>query len=456
MKIAHSEGRAKSLFSSVIFGLGSRFVGLIAPMIVLPIMLRFLGSADFGVWATSISITSMGAFLDFGIGNGLLTRLSDSTAKKDFASSRRLIAGSYVILIAVAVIGVVAVSFITLCVNPFGSVSHSENGADSKGIVQAVMFIFFLGIPATVIYRILYAQRRIPLCSFLQVLGSAAAVAACLIGIHVGAEHRLVIILYGLMPILVMFLSTVWFFVTNPHIVPRFYDFKHSEAKSLIGLGSQFFILSILTAVGLNADMLIISHNAGSSAVAEFALPFRLGSVLGIVVLNLFMPLWAFNSEAFANGDVAWVRRSSIYFSFVGGLMVFIGGAVLTMLSPWIMNLWVGRQFSQQSDILWAMTISSAVISVTAPFNMVLNSKGLVMKQILAWTFFCVLTIPAKLIFVSKVTLWVAPAITAVGYTFFVTPIVIIFALRQLNSGKLGSNSPMKGKSVDRIQSKCY
>lgn len=109
--------RDRSIIGGVITGLGGRGIGLFAPFLVMPAMLSHLGDRDFGVWMTVISITSMAMFMDFGIGNGLLTKLSKAFGCDDWPTMRRLIAAGYAALIIIAFLGSVLVFILIEIIN---------------------------------------------------------------------------------------------------------------------------------------------------------------------------------------------------------------------------------------------------------------------------------------------------------------------------------------------------
>ena len=85
--------------------------------------------------------------------------------------------------------------------------------------------------------------------------------------------------------------------------------------RDLLTLSSRFFVLSILTAIGLNIDNLIISMNAGPAAVTAYSIPARLGSVLGLLILTLFMGVaaifYTFAGGGLTNGLIKHVSEDS-------------------------------------------------------------------------------------------------------------------------------------------------
>lgn len=411
---------------SVISGTAGQFVSLLAPLLVMPAMLNSLGDEAFGVWAASVAITGVMAFMDLGIGSGLLSRIPDAAARGDNASVRRDIASAYALLGSIAGVGLSAVLLVS--VTGFFEYFVAPN---MWPIAAAVLSVFFLGMPSVIIYRILQSLLWIPLQSTLQISGAIGSIFACLAAIYLNAPSWLIVLAYGGAPVLVMILASLCFFFREKQFKPGLQDFSFGDAKRLVGLGSHFFILSILTAIGTNADIIIISHLAGPAEVASFVPPMRLGSVMALLITQLFMPLWSFNAHAVARGDVAWVRRTTLFMSLGGVLLVIIVGLTITAFSDFIMMLWMHRTFAKQDAVLLAMTAASAVIAFTSPYNMVLNSQGRAKEQILPWLAFVVVSVALKMWLVTGDRTWLAPAITSICYLALVTP-MMIFRARQI------------------------
>ncbi|MEO5757994.1 MAG: oligosaccharide flippase family protein [Mesorhizobium sp.] len=412
---------------SVVASVGGQFVSLIAPLILMPAMLRYLGVEAFGIWAASIAITGVTAFLDIGIGSGLLSRLANACGLKDYIAARRYIASAYAVLACISIVCLSALLLATLA-----GIGLYFEAPTTWPIVAAVLASFFISMPAVLIYRILQATLRIPLQSILQSLGAFGSVATCLAAMHFNAAPWVVVTAYSITPVAVMILASFWLFSWDPRIRPQIVDFSGKEMRNLMGFGSSFFFLSILTAIGTNADILIISHVAGPEAVANFVPPMRLGSVLVLLIGQLFMPLWSFNAEAMARGDVAWVRRTTLMMSIGGATLVLLCGGAMVALSDHIMMLWMHRTFENQDMVLIAMTAASAVIAFTSPFSMVLNAKGFAREQISPWLAFVLISIAIKLLVVTKDGTWMAPAVTFGCYLAIVMPAMVYRARKSI------------------------
>lgn len=411
------DARTRRLVTAILSGIAGRFAALVAPLLATPAMLHYFGDADFGLWVTGISITSIAVMADLGIGNGLLTRIAAAHGRSDFAEISKYLSSAYAVLagIASALLALTLLGFWLL---------------EGSSIILGVFVVFFLGLPFTVFYQFLYGIQRVPTCNALLLLGAAASVLFCLAAIYFNTSPFTVVVSYALPPVLMSVGGAVWFFYAHSVYRPKVGSIEWQCVRDLLKLGSSFFLLSILTSVGLNIDNIIISARVGPEAAAAYAIPMRLGSVLSLVIMALFMPLWATNGEALAKHDYGWVQRSARRMSMLGFALVSVAGIVLIIGADNIIQLWVGRTFDDQKLVLAAAVVTAAAIAGTSPYNMVLNAMGRVNVQIWPWLAFVAVSIALKLVVVAPGTVWPIAAVTGVAYMVTVTPTIFLAARR--------------------------
>lgn len=417
--------RTHLLLWSVVGSVGGRVAVLIAPFLVMPAMLGYLGVNDFGIWMTAIAITGFIQFADLGIGSGLLTRLSAAHAKGDQGLVRSYVASSFAALGMVALlissIGLILLVFLSSWLSPIYSVT---------------LIAFAFSIPGSIIYRILYATNRIMLANLWQVGGALLSAGAALAAIHLGWSGGAVVFVYVIAPPLTMLACTAWTMWRESEMRPGISDIRRWATLDLIGLGWQFFVLAILTAASMNADNILIALRLGEAAVASYAVPARIGTLLLLIVGTIAMPLWTIYGNAISSGDRAWVWRNAFLVAVMGFLSVAVAGAILTVAIDLIMHLWMGRFFPDQRKIVAGLAVFSAVMALTGPFNMILNATGHIKAQIVAWAGFVPIAIAVKWILLPQLGSWVLPLVDALLYALAISTLVFVLARRVIQAGQ--------------------
>ena len=417
--------RDKSVLAGSLGGVMGRIFLLAAPFIVMPVMLGHLGPVAFGIWMTAVSLTNAALFLDFGIGNGLLTKLSIAIGREDYESARGYIGAAYFLLGAISLVAlavVLAVMFFLYVSNPIGDYFKDR---DSLFILLVTFLAFILGMPISVIQKIFYATQKVIQLQAWQILGAFLSVVCCLCAIRFELAPWVAVAGYALAPVVTMGAATLIFFSAHRNLAPEARDPEKRYARVLSRVGGGFFVLSVLTAIALNMDFAIIFYTIGPESVTEFSAPAKLASLIGLIVTTINIPLWAANAEAIAKGDLVWVKRTVSRMCLLGFLLTIAAGLVLTIASPFLMPLWMGRDFHNQSLVIALFSALYVLMAITAPFNMLLNSSGRLRIQIFVWALFLVLTITLKFKLVPLLGFWIVPAISTVGYLICVTPFVV-------------------------------
>lgn len=391
--------RSRRLRSGILSAILSRGLAAIAPLLLVPITFRYLGTELYGLWAAILSMTSMAAWADLGLGNGLMTRLTPVIARGDTATGRRLVASTYLMLTLLALVAVTAL-LLLVHVLPWGSLLNvgSDIARDAAPTIASITIgAFLLNIPLSLIHRVQFAYQEITQSNAWLAAGSLASVGLAWLAVLSDLGVGIVVLTVAVGPLLANALNTVWFFARHPALVPTRRDIGGKSAKAMLGLGGQFFLVSVLSATALNVDTLIITHSRGLGDAAVFSVAYRLMSALGLLVTLINMPLWPANAEAIANGDVSWVLKTTRRMSLLSATAVLGPGVVLVVFQPAVFGLWLGPSAELPGRLLLlVLTLWWTVLAAVSPLFMVQNAVGEMRPQLVGWAAFLVLSLILK------------------------------------------------------------
>ncbi|TFC63498.1 hypothetical protein E3O62_02775 [Cryobacterium sp. TMT2-15-1] len=425
----HGKARTKALALGIVTGLGSRVLTLAAPLLTIPVTLRYLGADLFGFWMVVTSITAMAMFADLGLGNGLLTRLAATAAARDFAKAKSLISTAYVTLGGIALLLLTLIWFVL----PALDWAHfmQENNGLEPGAVELVaglcLSAFAISIPLSLVQRVQFAFQESWKSNIWQVMGSALTVgtvyAAAFFGLGYGAIIAAAVFSS---PAVLLLNNVVYFTREHRELTPAIRDASSSTAASLLRVGLAFFFLSILTSLSLNIDNLIVANVSDLQTVSEYSVTTKLFSLLALAITLVALPLWPANGDALARGDTNWVRKATKTMMILSVSAVAIGGVILVSGRDLIASLWLGNGHSIPFALAASLALWSIVMAFASPYFSVQNSIGLLRYQFAGWTLFAVLSVPLKFMSYSLFGLPGIPLAGIVAYVIFIVPAALL------------------------------
>jgi O-antigen/teichoic acid export membrane protein len=134
---------------------------------------------------------------------------------------------------------------------------------------------------------------------------------------------------------------------------PRFA--RVATARHLFTDGLAFSTCCLVTGIiEFNFCGWLVGRMDGPSAVALYGIFVTLTTMqLGFVVM-LSTPTWPAVAEALARGDHPWARMAAKRLYLFGGGFAICSAVGLVLLGPWLLPLWLGKDFSNISRPLLA------------------------------------------------------------------------------------------------------
>ncbi|MEH1166200.1 lipopolysaccharide biosynthesis protein [Micromonospora sp. CPCC 205539] len=437
------KSRGRRLVIGIATSLAGKLVGLVAPLLITPLAFRSLGAERYGLWMAVTSLTGMALFADFGLGNGLLTRLARLHGTGERRAAAREISSAYAMLGALAVL-LLAALFVTTPWVPWPGLLNATDpavAADARPVVLLCFGAFLVNIPLALIQRVQYAQQQVAQSNLWQAGGSLVSVALVYAAVAGGVDQVLVIAAAVLaVPVVNLANSLCYFSWQDRDLRPRVGDVRVPVARDLLRLGARFFLLSLLTSVVLNLDGFLIGRLLGLPAAATYAVVLRVFALLTLFVTLVNMPLWPANGEALARGDLAWVRRTTPRMVYLSATVVALPGLALVFVGDDVLRLWVRSAdlAPVPRSLFAALAVWSVLLAVASPLFMVQNSIGLLRPQFVGWAACLLVAVPLKIVLAGRVGLPGVALASAATYGLTVLPAAVVGYRRALVEGHQG------------------
>ena len=348
-----ASGRTRRLLHGAVSTMLSKGVVLAGNAISIPVMVRYLGAESFGVWVTISTALSMLLVLDLGIANSLTNFISEAFAQDDQEHASTYSTTAFGVMSAFALV-LAALAWFIWPMLRWDQLFHLSSPDEAEIVgraVAAALAIFLLGLPAGLAPKILGGYQELRAANLFTAIGSLCNLISIvvLVRLHAGLVALVTASSAALVGANLLCLVWIWS-VHKPWLAPRLSHIKGRAARRMMQTGGEFFVLQIAGIVVFNSDNLVVTHYLGPAQVAPYSVAWRLVGYAAVAQTLLTPALWPAFSEAFAKGDLAWVR--SAFWKTMRGTMGFASACavVFAFTGRWIIGVWAVRpQFRPNS-----------------------------------------------------------------------------------------------------------
>lgn len=395
-----SNERQRLVAVSAAASLLGRVVSVAASLLSVPLTLNYLGDERFGLWMTISSVIAMLSFADLGIGNGLLSFISNAYGRNDSQAIKRYVSSASAILSSIA-LAVVLVFFLVYPLISWKMLFnvHSDLAIRESGQAMAVFVICFAAnIPISVVQRTQLGLQLGFMAHLWQMLGSIMSLASVLLVIHF--ELGLPWLVGGMAgaPVLAMAVNGMLFFwVKRPDIRPGMLHISHNAMKEIAHVGLLFLLLQVVAAIVSASDNLVIAQLLGANAVAQYSVPEKLFSIVPILLSMVLMPLWPAYGESIARRDGQWVKKTFINSMVITILFATIVAGLLAAFSNTLLSYWLGKDIAPAPTLIFGLAAWKVVEAIAIALAALLNGCGVVKAQVLVASVTAICAISLKL-----------------------------------------------------------
>ena len=315
-------------------------------LLMVPATLHCLGEYKNGIWLTISSLLLWIDNMDIGLGNGLRNKIAEYMAHGERERTRSLVSSTFALLSCI----IIPVMLVLLLLIAVGDPYQVFNAAPAKvPHLDQVLMVTVILVCTSFVFKLIgnfYMGLQLPAVSNLLIaLGQTLALIGTYIVLWSGSHSLMLIALVNtLSPLLVYLLAYPYtFFYKYPQLRPSFRLIDFKEAKAVINMGVQFFIMQISSVVLFMTSNILISNLFSPEMVTPYQITYRYFSILLVVFTVICMPFWNATTDAYQRNDMEWIRQaaSKLRLMTIGILLCLI---VMVALSDIVYAIWIDRQ----------------------------------------------------------------------------------------------------------------
>lgn len=433
---ARSQERYRRIALTTLTSATSKGVSFLTMIVSVPLTIHYLGTERYALWMVISSSVAMLTFSDLGIGNGLLTAVSEAHGRGDERTAASFVSSAFFMLSGIAslIAAVLVLGFHRIPWTGIFSVS-SPMAVKEAGPAAAVFIICFaLGLPLGIVQRVENGYQDGFTNNIWNTLGNVLSLAALILAVKVRAGLPWLVLAITGVPLLAIVMNGISLFgFRRRPLLPRWSTASASHMKLLLRLGIYFFILQTCVQAATNIDNLIVAHLLGPTAVATYAVTMRMYAIVPTILMMVLFPLWPAYGESIARGEIAWARRA-----LARSLQMIIGctalaGVLLVGFGPWLLHVWAGKNLNASRSLLIATALWMMLSTGANAVSIFLNGAKKMRAQVFCATGMCVLSVILKFVFAPRFGLSAVMWSTDIAYVLMIVVPAALFVPKMLD-----------------------
>ena len=388
------QDRSRYLYANIAASFLIKGWSAVVVLLLVPATLHCLGEYQNGIWLTISSLLLWIDNMDIGLGNGLRNKVAEYMAHDETERTRRLISSTFAMLTCI-IIPVLLILLLLIAVSdPYG-VLNAEPSKVSH--LDQVLMVTVTLVCTSFIFKLIgnfYMGLQLPAVSNLLIaLGQTLALVGTYIVLWSGSHSLMHIALVNTAAPLLVYLIAypITFYYKYPQLRPAFSLINLKEAKEVVNMGAQFFIMQISSVVLFMTSNLLISKLFSPSMVTPYQITYRYFSVLLVAFTVICMPFWNATTDAYERNDIEWIRQATrkLRLMTIGILVMMM---VMVVISPWVYVIWIGDiTIDFRMSIVMATYIFILIYSMR--YSYFINGIGMLRLQL-------IFTVSAAIIFI--------------------------------------------------------
>jgi O-antigen/teichoic acid export membrane protein len=360
----------------VVAGAGSaviqRLVQVGCTLLLMPILLRALGAAGFGIWGAAASLAWMVSVVDIGTGSALVTLVARSVARGEEAEARNQVTGALTIgsCIAGLLLALAAVAW----------VSGAWEGSAAPYLIAFTGLA--INVPLSAANNVWLALQKAYVSGFWDLVQTVVTTAGLIYAATATHDVRIFVALVYAGLIVAHLGSLAHLLWSHPQLRPRGLPESLASIREVAGSGILFFILGVTGSLSYMLDNVLALRLLGPEASAAMTIAMRICVTAISMLAALSQPLWPAFTDAVHRADRQWIRHGLLRGSAIVTGVAAAGSAVLLVAGKPLLRLWLQADLGIGIGLLCAIGAWVTIHTLLRTSLLLLNALHLIRFQI--------------------------------------------------------------------------
>lgn len=419
---SNNSTRTAAIYRNVALSFLLKGFSALITLLMVPLTLICLGEYQNGVWLTVSSLLVWIDQMDIGLGNGLRNKLAESIAHNDTMQARQSVSSTMAMLTCITLPLTLLLVLLVVSTDIYAFFNADQAViSDLRAALLAAVVLVCITFVLKIVGNVYMGLQQPATSNLILVSGQALALLATWMLMKNGQATFFNIVIANTAAPLAAFLVAfvITFCIVHPELRPSLRFVNMRAAMNLGNLGIKFFWLQIAGIIQFMTANILISNFFTPQMVTPYQIAYRYMSLIIVVFTVICMPFWNATTDAYARGDMEWIRRANRKMSLMS-LFIALLMVVMVLVSPWVYDIWIKEACHVPFGMTVMMALYIFLLVLSMRYSYFLNGIGALRLQ-LCMTVFTVIFIPLAWIvcrmthdilwFMAVMCLCIAPSI---------------------------------------------
>ena len=372
VKAALGHKRNRRVVASASVGVFQRLVQVGSTLVIMPLLLRALGPARFGVWGAAASLAWLSGLVDIGVGTALVTLVARSSAIESTEQARRHIAGALSIGSGLAGLMLLAAAV--------AAIRGGAQGGAGPYLIAAIGLA--VNLPLNAANNVWLALQKGYVSGSWELVQTLLTTAGLIGAAVLTKDVRVYVAVVYLGLVLANIGSLIHLFVRHPEFHPKGLLAYWPAMKEMAGHGALYFILALTGGLSFMLDNILALALLGPEASARMTIALRICITAVGAIEVMSQPLWPAFADAAEKADRKWILRALLRGSALLVGLTLAGSSLLLIFGERLLRLWLHTDLGIGVGLLWAISVWVLAQAVFRVPKLLLNGLSILRYQI--------------------------------------------------------------------------
>lgn len=414
--------RIKRILLAGFSTLGSKAISLLVTLVSVPLTFNYLDQREFGLLMTILSFISMLSFADLGLGYGLLNRIAEYDVNSNVLGLKKAISSAFGVLTLCSAFGLIslAISYKYIDWDIVLNMKSMSPHNDEISSVLVFLVLFLITLPFSLITKIQIGFQETHINQVWDAAGNLLSIIFLIIVVNSKLSVPYIILAtYGTQSFFVILNFVFQFLFIRKNLLPSIKYIDMFHFSSIFKEGLIFFVLQLFAIGSNSSDSILIAKFMGVEKVAEYAIGYKMISILLLPIQAFVGPILPAVNDSIANNDLKWLNKI-IKKTFKILLIITLPLAVsfIYLANP-LAHLWINDSITLNINLLIGFALFFVYLVFNTFFTSIFLAKTFIKVTLIYYPIAAIITIILKLVLIQFSSIPILLILPIFIFTFF-------------------------------------